>query len=76
MSRWQKNGIVAAVVVILILHGPNGREIYVAAEHVVSVLQAGINHPGARAVVDTQGHSLYVRETPAEVAKMLDEAKK
>jgi hypothetical protein len=70
------NNVLSFVLTVLILHGPNGREIYVAAEHVVSVLQAGINHPGARAVVDTQGHSLYVRETPAEVAKMLDEAKK
>jgi hypothetical protein len=64
--------VLSAVLTLLVLHGPNGREIYVAAEHVVSVLQAGLNHPGARSVVDTQGHSLYVRETPEEVAKMLE----
>jgi hypothetical protein len=56
---------------VLILHGPNGRPIYVEAEHIVSVANATGIHPGAKAVINTQGTPLYVRETPEEIAKML-----
>jgi hypothetical protein len=56
---------------MLVLHGPNGKQIYVAAEHIVSVANATGIHPGAKSVINTQGTPLYVRETPEEVAKML-----
>jgi hypothetical protein len=57
---------------MLVLHGPNGKAVYVATEHIVSVLNATGVHPGAKAVINTQGTPLYVRETPEEIAKMLE----
>ena len=75
MSRRQKNGIVATVAAILVLHGPNGHAIYVATEHIFSVVEANVTHPRAHSIVNTQSTPLYVRETPDEIAKML-EAKK
>ena len=61
-----------ALVAMLILHGPNGKPVYVATEHIVSVLNASGVHPGAKAVINTQSSPLYVRETPEEIAKMLE----
>jgi hypothetical protein len=56
---------------MLVLHGPNGKAVYVATEHIVSVLNATGIHPGAKAVIHTQAVPLYVRETPEQIAKML-----
>jgi hypothetical protein len=60
-----------ALAAILILHGPDGKPIYVATEHIVSVLNATGVHPRAKAVINTQSTALYVRETPEQVAQML-----
>jgi hypothetical protein len=60
------------VATILVLHGPNGHAIYVATEHIVSVVEANVTHPRAHSIVNTQSTPLYVRETPDEIAKMLE----
>jgi hypothetical protein len=56
---------------MLILHGPNGKMVYVAAEHIVSVANATGIHPGAKSVINTQGSPLYVQESPEQIARML-----
>ena len=65
------SNVLLLALTVLILHGPNGRTIYVEAEHIVSVLNATGVHPGAKALVNTQDGPLYVRETPEQIAQML-----
>jgi hypothetical protein len=65
------NTVLLAALTILVLHGPNGRLVYVATEHIVSVLNATGVHPRASSVINTQDGPLYVRETPEQIAKML-----
>ena len=65
------NNVLSFALTVLILHGPNGKLVYVEAEHIVSVLNASGVHPRANAVINTQDGPLYVRETPEQIAKML-----
>ena len=65
------NSVLSFALTVLILHGPNGKAVYVEAEHIVSVLNASGVHPGAKAVINTQDGPLYVRETPEDIARML-----
>ena len=63
--------MLSVALTVLILHGPNGKLVYVEAEHIVSVLNASGVHPRANSVINTQDGPLYVRETPEQIAKML-----
>ena len=65
------NNVLSLALTFLVLHGPNGKAIYLATEHIVSVLDATGIHHGAKAVIHTQAVPLYVRETPEQIAKML-----
>jgi hypothetical protein len=65
------NTVLSVALTFLVLHGPDGRPVYVATEHIVSVLTASAVHPRAKAIINTQSTPIYVRETPEEVAKML-----
>jgi hypothetical protein len=65
------NNALSLALTFLVLHGPDGRLVYVAAEHIVSVLEASAVHPRAKAVINTQSTPVYVRETPEQIAKML-----
>jgi hypothetical protein len=65
------NNVLSFALTVLILHGPNGKPVYVEAEHIVSVVDASAVHPRAKAVINTQDGPLYVRETPEQIAKML-----
>jgi hypothetical protein len=60
-----------AVLILLEFTGPDGNPVYVAPANVSDVSPSGKGYLTARTQIRTGNGSLYVRESPAEVAKRL-----
>jgi hypothetical protein len=59
------------VLILLEFTGPDGNPVYVVPASVADVSTSHEGHLAARTQIRTVNGSLYVRESPAEVAKRL-----